>query len=141
MQLNVDARAYETLLVTEPYFAAIQWVDVKKKKIMFGPIEPPVDPKQKFLLTLDLDTKFFERYAKFNFAKLDGCTSKTWWEDGMQRYVVNTAHAVSDDLEDGVFLLYSAMNDSNCPMFLGKLKPGDEFTVAVANRLRALIAL
>lgn len=141
--IPIDDRAYEILQATIPYFSAIRWRDKTEKTIAYGPIDPPDDPKQKFFLTLDLDTKFFERYAKFEFAAFKDSDThpKTWWEGGMQRYVVGTVHAVADDLDEGIFLLYAAMNDPDYPMFLGRLKPDDAFTVAVADRLRTLVAL
>lgn len=132
----IDIVAYKLSRI-EPYFSAIQWVDSAKKKVQWGRIDPPNDPGQKFLLTLDLDIKFFERYAKFErHAK-----NSAWWESGMQRYIVGTVHAVSDDLDDGVFLLYSAMNNREFPVLLGRLVSDDWFTVAVANRLRDFITI
>ncbi len=86
------------------------------------------DPKTKPVVACDIGTGIFCNRAKIvaYFRKIsDG---HLWWEDGMQNQIVHVVHILSDNLDDGVYCGYCAMNDPKYFKLLGKLKDGDEFT-------------
>lgn len=93
------------------------------------------DPKVRTVFACDVGTNFFRDHAVIvaDFRKIsDG---HLWWEDGMQAWVVHVVHVLTDNLDEGVYCGYCAMNDPKYFKLLGKLKDGDEFTEAARRVL------
>jgi hypothetical protein len=83
------------------------------------------DPKTKPVIACDIGTDIFRKRTNIVAHFKTISDGSLWWEEGLQAWVV---HILTDNLDEGVYCGYCAMNDPKYFKLLGKLKDGDKFT-------------
>jgi len=75
------------------------------------------------MLFFSVDIYTFRRNAKFKAME----KSKAWWDGGLQSQICHSAHIVTQDLDEGIFIIFYPMNAPAYARMLGRLLDENDF--------------